>query len=96
MRFLQRKMLDHEVHGRVHERLIQLVENLLAADTVPAESGLFRVFNHPKEYEEVFCGRHHLFGGDMVESLLGSSKKRSRMSETENEDTSKKKNSFNL
>ena len=96
LRFLQRKILDHEVHGCVHERLIQLVENLPAADTVPAESSLFRVFNDPKEYEEVFCGCHHLFGGDMVESLLGSSKKHSHMSETENEDTSKKKNSFNI
>ncbi len=54
LRFLQRKMLDHEVHGRVHERLIQLVENLPAADTFLAESGLFCVFNDPKEYEEVF------------------------------------------
>jgi hypothetical protein len=47
LHFLQRKMLDHEVHGRVHEHLIQSVENLPAADTFPAESGLFRVFNNP-------------------------------------------------
>jgi hypothetical protein len=36
--FSTKKMLYHEVHGRVHEPLIQLVENLPAADTFPAES----------------------------------------------------------
>jgi hypothetical protein len=39
LHFLHRKMLDHEVHGCVHEHLIQLVENLPAANTFPAESG---------------------------------------------------------
>lgn len=48
LRFLQRKMLDHEVHGRVHERLIQLVENLPAADTVPAEAVCFVFSMTPK------------------------------------------------
>jgi len=27
-RFLKKKMLDHEVHGHTHERLIKLVKNL--------------------------------------------------------------------
>ncbi len=97
LRFLHRKMLDHEVHGRVHERLIQLVENLPAADTFPAESGLFRVFNDPKDYAEAPCGRH-LCGTETLESLKLSpsrTKKRSCMGETENNDKDtnlKKKN----
>jgi hypothetical protein len=69
LQFLQRKMLDHEVH----EHLIQLVENLPAADTFLAESGLFHVFNDPKESKEALCGRHHLFGAENLESLQGSS-----------------------
>jgi hypothetical protein len=45
-------MLDHEVHGRVHERLIQLVENIPAVDTFPAESRLFRVFNEEENEDK--------------------------------------------
>ncbi len=54
LRFLYRKMLDHEVHGRVHEPLIQLVENLPAVDTFPAESGLFSFFMTPKTTQRLF------------------------------------------
>jgi hypothetical protein len=101
LRFLHRKMLDHEVHGRVHERLIQLVENLPAADTFPCESGLFRVIRDPKDYAEALHG-HHLCGAETLESLKLSprrNKKRSRMGETENDDKDsyrKKKNVENL
>jgi hypothetical protein len=96
LRYLHRKMLDHEVHGRVHERLIKLVENLIAVDTIPAESGLFRIFNDPKDYAEALCGRH-LCGAETLESLQftpSRNKKRSHMGETENKekDTNLKKN----
>ncbi len=30
LRFLHRKMVDHEVHGRTHERLVEVVESLVA------------------------------------------------------------------
>jgi hypothetical protein len=75
LHFLQKKMLDHEVHGRIHERLIQLVENIPAADTFPAESHLFHVFNDPKEYEEALHGCDHLCGAEMLESLQGRKRK---------------------
>ncbi len=95
LRFLHKKMLDHEVHGRVHERLIQLVENLPAVDTFPAESSLFHVFNDPEDYAETHRG-HHLCGAETLESLKltpSRSKKHSRMGETESKekDTNQKK-----
>jgi hypothetical protein len=101
VRFLHKKMLDHEVHGRVHERLIELVENLIAVDTIPAESSLFHVFRDPEDYAEALRG-HHLCGAETLESLKLSpsrTKKRSRMGETENKDKDsyqKKKNFENL
>jgi hypothetical protein len=36
LHFLQKKMADHECHGLVHERLVKVVENLPAADTIPS------------------------------------------------------------
>jgi hypothetical protein len=86
--FLHRKMLDHEVYGLVHEHLIELVENLIAVDTIPAESGLFRVFNDLKDYAEALRGRH-LCGAETLESLQftpSRNKKRSRRGKMENED----------
>jgi hypothetical protein len=89
-RFLQRKMLDHEVHGRVHERLIELVQNLIAADTIPAESGLFRLFRDPEDYAEAVRG--HLFGTENLESLkLSPSRAKKRSTENEDKDSKKKK-----
>jgi hypothetical protein len=35
LRFLQKKIHDHECHGLVHERLMKLVKRLPAVDTVP-------------------------------------------------------------
>jgi hypothetical protein len=54
LRFLHRKMVDHEVHGRTHEHLVAVVENLVAVDTVPAESSLFRILKNLKDYTELF------------------------------------------
>ncbi len=93
-------MVDHEVHGRTHERLVEVVESLIAVDTIPAESSLFRVLKDPKDYAEAIHG-HHLFGAETLESLKipfppSSSKKRSRMGETEKEKNNKKKSTRNL
>jgi hypothetical protein len=55
-------MMDHEVHGRVHEHLIKVVENIPAADTFPARSPMFRTFDDPEEYQEALWGHHHLCG----------------------------------
>jgi hypothetical protein len=93
LRFLHRKMLNHEVHGRVHERLIQLVENLPAADTFPAESGLFRVIRDPEDYAEALCG-HHLCGAETLQSLELTpswTTKRSHKTESKDKDMNRKK-----
>jgi hypothetical protein len=91
-------MLDHEVHvrvhGRVHECLFQLVENFPPVDTFLTDSSLLHVFNDPEEYEKSLHGRHHLFGAEMLESLQGSSKKRSCMGEMENKDKNLKRKNF--
>jgi hypothetical protein len=93
LRFLHRKMLDHEVHGRVHERLIQLVENLPAVDTFPAESGLFCVIRDPEDYAEALRGRH-LCGAETLQSLQLTpswTTKRSCETESKDKDTNQKK-----
>jgi len=82
-RFLKKKMADHEVHGRVHERLIKLVENLAPTDAYPTNSTLFKAFTDPKDYNDALRGNHYLAKGimrenpneDEVEALSG---KRSR------------------
>jgi hypothetical protein len=56
-------MADHEVHGRVHERLIKLVENLASTDAYPTSGTLFRVFNDPKDYNDALRGNHYLAKG---------------------------------
>jgi hypothetical protein len=76
------------------------VKRVIAVDTIPAESSLFRVLNNPKDYAEAIHG-HHLFGAEMLESLQipfppSSSKKRSHMGETEKEKNNKKKTTSNL
>jgi hypothetical protein len=45
LHFLQKKMMDYEVHGLVHERLIKMVENLPAADTIPPAIAICFVFS---------------------------------------------------
>jgi hypothetical protein len=67
------------------------VENISAADTFPAESHLFCVFEDPKEYEEALRGRHQLCGAEMLESLQASGKKRSRKAKEEDKLASNKK-----
>jgi len=51
LRFLQKKMHDHECHGLVHERLVKLVGNLPTADAFPPSgSHFYRFFNDSKHY----------------------------------------------
>jgi hypothetical protein len=100
LHFLHRKMVDHEVHGRTHERLVAVVENLVAVDTVPAESSLFRILKDPKDYAETIHDRNRYLA-DTLESLQipspsSSNKKRSCMGETEKEKDNKKKTTKNL
>jgi hypothetical protein len=64
-RFLKKKMADHEVHGRVHERLIKLVENLSLTNAYPTRGTLFRVFNDPKDYNNALRGNHYLAKGTL-------------------------------
>jgi predicted RNase H-like nuclease len=46
-RFHKKKMMDHEVHGCIHEYLIKLVDNLRATDAFPSGNRLFKAFNEP-------------------------------------------------
>jgi hypothetical protein len=39
--FAQKKMHDHEVHGRIHEHLLKVMENIPAVDTIPASGSHF-------------------------------------------------------
>ena len=100
LHFLHRKMVDHEVHSCTHERLVKVVENLVAVDTVPAESSLFQLLKDPKDYAEAIHGRNHYLA-ETLESLQipsprTSSKKRSRRDETEKGEHNKKKTTSNL
>jgi hypothetical protein len=79
LHFLQKKMMDHEVHGLIHERLIKLVENLPAVDTVPPTSHLFRVFNDSKDYNEFLHGCNHALGAEMLETVKESKKAKRTM-----------------
>ena len=91
LRFLRKKMLDHEIHGRIHERLIELVKNLEAVDTFPA-GHMFRMFNDPEDYEDALRGRYNLYGAEMVESSrkeLAGNAKRPRNNEDKNDDVKK-------
>jgi hypothetical protein len=66
------------------------VENIPAADTFPAESHLFCVFNEAKEYEEALHGHPHLCGADMLERLQASSQNHSHVGKEEDKLASNK------
>jgi hypothetical protein len=70
LRFIKKKMVGHEIHGRIHERLIKVVENLLAASEFPVGNVMWRVFKDPEEYEDKLQGHNYLFGSEVLESLL--------------------------
>ena len=80
LRFLQKKIHDHECHGLVHERLIKLVESLPTADVIPpAGSHLYRFFNDSEEYNNFLQGHDGVLGAEMLPITKESiSKKRSR------------------
>jgi len=91
LRFLQKKMHDHECHGLVHERLVKLVGNLPTADAFPSSrSHFYRFFNDSEHYNEFLHGNISVLGAEMLpiakESI--SSKKRSRDNK-EDKDVSK-------
>jgi hypothetical protein len=69
LHFLQKKMADHECHGLVHERLVKVVENLPAADTIPsAGSHFYNFFTDSKYYNDFRRGRNVL-GAEMLETV---------------------------
>ena len=81
LRFLQKKMHDHECHGLVHERLVKLVGNLPTADALPPSgSHFYRFFNDPEHYHEFLHGNTSVLGAEMLPIAKDSisSKKRSR------------------
>jgi len=69
VRFLKKKMVDHEVHGRVHERLTKVVENLQPTDSFPTTSHFYRAFDTPEEYNDALRGSHYLAKGIITERL---------------------------
>jgi hypothetical protein len=71
LRFLQKKIHDHECHGLVHERLVKLVENLPTVDAIPPSgSHFYRFFLH---------GNTSVLGAEMLPLTKESTtKKRSR------------------
>ena len=70
MQFIKKKMADHEIHGRVHECLIKVVEDLPTASEFPADANvLWCVLKDPEEYHDALQGHHHLFGSEALESL---------------------------
>jgi len=88
LRFLQKKMADHECHGLVHERLVKVVENLPTADAIPpAGSHFYRFFNDSVDYNEFLHGNNHVLGAELLETVKDSiGKKRSREDKGDKED----------
>jgi hypothetical protein len=68
LRFMKKKMLDHEILGQVHERLIKVVKNLTTVDSFTDQSHPFKIFNDPEEYEDALQGCHYLYGAEHLES----------------------------
>jgi hypothetical protein len=62
-------MVDHEVHGRVHERLIKVVENLQPTDSFPTTNHFYRAVDTPEEYNDSLWGSHYLAKGIITERL---------------------------
>jgi hypothetical protein len=90
LRFLQKKIHDHECHGLVHERLVKLVESLPAVDTIPpAGSHFHRFFTDTEHYNEFLQG-HSVLGAEMLPITMESiSKKRSREDKEESKKSPK-------
>jgi hypothetical protein len=65
LQFVNKKMVDHEVHGYVHECIIKLVDNLQAVDAFPARSQLFQVLNDPEVYEDAHWGHQYLYEAEL-------------------------------
>ena len=87
LRFLGKKMADHECHVLVHEHLVKVVDNLPAADTIPsAGSRFYNFLTDSKHYNDFRRGRNVL-GAEMPETVQDSiDKKRSREDKGDKED----------
>jgi hypothetical protein len=94
LRFLQKKIHDHECHGLVHERLIKVVENLPTVDEIPPSgSHFYRFFTESEHYHEFLHGNSSVLGAEMLPIIKEStSKKRSREEKADNEERKKAPN----
>ena len=94
LRFLQKKIHDHDCHGLVHERLIKVVENLPTVDEIPPSgSHFYRFFTESEHYHEFLHGNSSVLGAEMLPIIKEStSKKRSREEKADNEERKKAPN----
>jgi hypothetical protein len=94
LRFLQKKIHDHECHGLIHERLIKVVENLPTVDEIPPSgSHFYRFFTESEHYHEFLHGNSSVLGAEMLPIIKEStSKKRSREEKADNEERKKAPN----
>jgi hypothetical protein len=94
LRFLQKKIHDHECHGLIHERLIKVVENLPTVDAIPPSgSHFYRFFTESEHYHEFLHGNSSVLGAEMLPIIKEStSKKRSREEKADNEERKKAPN----
>ena len=94
LRFLQKKIHDHECHGLVHERLVKLVENLPTVDAIPPSgSHFYRFLTESEHYHEFLHGNSSVLGAEMLPIIKEStSKKRSREEKADNEERKKAPN----
>jgi len=94
LRFLQKKIHDHECHGLIHERLIKVVENLPTVDEIPPSgSHFYRFFTESEHYHEFLHGNSSVLGAEMLPIIKEStSKKRSQEEKADNEERKKAPN----
>ncbi len=94
LRFLQKKIHDHECHGLIHERLIKVVENLPTVDEIPPSgSHFYRFFTESEHYHEFLHGNSSVLGAEMLPIIKESTcKKRSREEKADNEERKKAPN----
>jgi hypothetical protein len=91
LRFLQKKIHDHECHGLVHERLVKLVEKLPTVDAIPPSgSHFYRFFNDSEHYNEFLHGNASVLGAEMLPLTKESTTKKRLREDKGDEDIHKK------
>jgi hypothetical protein len=91
LRFLQKKIHDHECHGLVHERLVKLVENLPTVDAIPPlGSHFYRFFNYSEHYNEFLHGNTSILRAEMLPLTKESTTKKRSREDKGDEDVHKK------